>query len=73
MHRIVRAPLDPFFSKAGILRVENRVLERVEKLCGRLKAVSGTGEVVNISNALASLANGIVILGSSHGLCQKAD
>lgn len=59
MHRMTRAPLDPFFNKAGILRVEPRVLQRVQKLCRRLEGFKDTGEVVNFSHALGSLANGM--------------
>jgi len=58
MHRAVRAPLDPFFSKAGISRVESRVMLRIEKLGNRLRMEAGTGTVVNLTSALSSLTTG---------------
>jgi hypothetical protein len=58
VHRAARAPLDPFFSKAGVSRVEPRVLQRIQKLCRRLRAEQGTGKVVNITYALSSLTTG---------------
>src|SRR4051812_13572453 len=47
IHRAARVPLDPFFSKAGVSRVEPRVLQRIQKLCRRIRAEQGTGEVIN--------------------------
>jgi cytochrome P450 len=58
-HRRSRAPLEPFFSRAGITRVESRVVERVKKLCDRLKATQNTGEVVHLTFALSSLTTGM--------------
>ena len=58
MHRAARAPLDPFFSKAGVTRMEKRVLARVQKLCDRLRMVQGTGQAISLTNALSSLTTG---------------
>jgi hypothetical protein len=58
MHRASRAPLDPFFSKAGVLKLEQRVLARIEKMCARLRLIQGTGQVVNLFNAISSLTTG---------------
>ncbi|KAK2749435.1 hypothetical protein FQN57_006369 [Myotisia sp. PD_48] len=60
LHRITRVPLDPFFSKVGIVRVEPRVLQRVKKLCGRFDALADTGKPVNITHAVGSLANDVI-------------
>ena len=58
-HRLSREPLDPFFSKAGIKKVEQRVLERVQKLCHRFREMRGTGQVIHLFNAFSSLTGGI--------------
>ncbi len=57
-HRRLRAPLEPFFSRAGITNVEVRILARVKKLCDRLDAAQNTVQVVNLAYALSSLTGG---------------
>lgn len=42
------------------MRIERRVAVRVERLCGRLDAYKGTGEVVNLTNALSSLTTDVI-------------
>lgn len=59
-HRRLRAPLDRLFARASIMRIERRLSARVERLCGRLDAYKGTGEVVNLTNALSSLTTDII-------------
>lgn len=58
-HRRSRAPLEPFFSRAGITKVESRVVERVKKLCDRFMASQNTGKVVHLGFALSSLTTGM--------------
>lgn len=57
-HRIARKPLLPIFSKAGVVKCEMRTLERIDKLVARLRAIAGTGIVVNFTWALSSLTTG---------------
>jgi hypothetical protein len=57
-HRRSLAPLLPFFSKAGITRVESRVLSRVKKLCARFEATKGSGTPVNFTCGISSLTTG---------------
>lgn len=59
-HRRLRAPLDKLFSRGGILGIEPRLVERAERLCIRLRSFQGTGEVVNLTNALSSLTTDII-------------
>jgi len=59
-HRRLRMPLDKLFARHSILRIEPRVVLRVEKLCARLHAFRGSDEVVNLSNAFSSLTTDVV-------------
>lgn len=59
MHRATRSPLVPFFSVAGIARVEERAVQRVEQLCSRLNGFINTGKPVNMTHAFGSLMNGM--------------
>ncbi|KAJ5895068.1 hypothetical protein N7495_006759 [Penicillium taxi] len=60
MHRVTRALLNPFFSIAGIARVEERAVQRVEQLRSRLNGFVNTGIPVNITHAFNSLMTDIV-------------
>ncbi|KAL2275643.1 hypothetical protein FJTKL_01702 [Diaporthe vaccinii] len=59
-HRRLRAPLDRLFARASIMRIEPRVAARAERLYDRLNSYKGTGEVVNLTNALSSLTTDII-------------
>ncbi|KAI0424676.1 cytochrome P450 [Xylaria sp. FL1042] len=59
-HRRLRAPLDKLFARNSILRIESRITDRVTRLCDRLSCYEGTGEVVNLTNALSSLTTDII-------------
>ncbi|KAL2808262.1 cytochrome P450 [Aspergillus granulosus] len=60
MHRATRAPLDPFFSMAGIRRVEPRVVQIIEKFRKKLGAFVNTGKPVNLTHAFGSLTTDVV-------------
>ncbi|KAI1427558.1 cytochrome P450 [Xylaria sp. FL1777] len=59
-HRHLRIPLDKLFARSSILRIESRVADRVARLCDRLSSYQGSGEVVNLTNALSSLTTDII-------------
>ncbi|KAI8946629.1 cytochrome P450 [Xylaria longipes] len=59
-HRRLRVPVDKLFVRSSILRIESRVSDRVARLCDRLTYYRGTGEVVNLTNALSSLTTDII-------------
>ncbi|KAI0970956.1 cytochrome P450 [Xylaria arbuscula] len=59
-HRRLRMPLDKLFARNNILGIESRVTDRVTRLCNRLGSYQGTGEVVNLTNALSSLTTDII-------------
>ncbi|KAI2135411.1 hypothetical protein LOZ29_003921 [Ophidiomyces ophidiicola] len=59
-HRLSRVPLDPFFSRAGIVKAEPRVVERVKRLRNRLNALVDKGVPINLTHALSSLTTDII-------------
>ncbi|KAJ2996295.1 hypothetical protein NUW58_g1022 [Xylaria curta] len=60
VHRRLRVPIDKLFARASILRIESRVADRVARLCDRLSCYQGTGQVVNLTNALSSLTTDVI-------------
>ncbi|KAI2430685.1 hypothetical protein LOZ30_004075 [Ophidiomyces ophidiicola] len=60
-HRLSRVPLDPFFSRAGIVKAEPRVVERVKRLRNRLNALVDKGVPINLTHALSSLTTGTLL------------
>ncbi|KAI0457211.1 cytochrome P450 [Xylaria acuta] len=59
-HRRLRVPIDKLFVRSSILRIESRVSDRVARLCERLSCSRGSGEVVNLTDALSSLTTDII-------------
>ena len=59
-HRMKRAPLNQYFSKASVNKLEPMIVAKVEKLCARLRAVQGINKPVNLRHAFAALAMDVV-------------
>lgn len=59
LHRIRRGAMAQFFSKASVVKLEPRVLSRVEQLCRRVEEHRIEGKPVNVSNAYRCLATDI--------------
>jgi cytochrome P450 len=55
-HRMRRDPLNPFFSRRNILRLEDNVRQEVEKFLVRLEKCAKTGEPLDISAATRAVA-----------------
>ncbi|KAK5134387.1 hypothetical protein LTR08_006567 [Meristemomyces frigidus] len=47
-HRILRAPLNPSFSKKSVTKLEPMIRSKVEKLCERLQDFWQTKDPVNL-------------------------
>ncbi|KAK8108717.1 Cytochrome P450 monooxygenase sdnE [Apiospora sp. TS-2023a] len=60
LHRLRRAPLNPFFSKKSITDKEPQIRDKVEHLCRRFAAAAGTGEVVRLDVAFTALTMDII-------------
>jgi cytochrome P450 len=55
-----RAPLNPYFSKASVSKLEPMIFSKVEKLCSRLTDIKGTDKPVNLRHAFAALTMDVV-------------
>jgi cytochrome P450 len=60
LHRKRRKPLEPFFSRLGISRLEPKIAEVVEKLDNRLKALEGTNTVIRLDHAFSSFSGDVI-------------
>lgn len=75
-HRVRRAALNPFFSKRAIQALEGMVVEKIERLVGRLEQTYRRGEVVNLTNATAALTMDVIssyALGADIGNLRRED
>lgn len=60
LHRHRRKPLETFFSRSGVLRLQPVLAETTEKLAGRFEEVRGRGSVVRLDHAFFALAGDVV-------------
>lgn len=58
MHRMRRAAMNPFFSKASVRRLQPLIHERVGKLLSRIKGFKTSGEPLTISLAYVAFSSG---------------
>jgi hypothetical protein len=76
LHRARRAPVNHFFSKRSVLKLEPLVIGMVEKLCKRLQGFKGTDKPVSMRNASAALAMDVVTqysFAESYGALDEED
>ncbi|KAI1857354.1 uncharacterized protein JN550_013234 [Neoarthrinium moseri] len=59
-HRLRRKPMEPFFSKTGVTRLEPRLQELVVILVQRLNELKGTGQVVRLDHVFTAMAGDAV-------------
>ena len=59
-HRLRRAPLNKFFSKASVTKLEPVIQTTINKLVNRLQEFKDQGKAVSISLAFACLTNDVV-------------
>jgi cytochrome P450 len=60
LHRRRRKPLDVFFSRLGVTKLEPMVFEVATRLAQRLQSYKGTNEVVRLDHAYVALAGDII-------------
>lgn len=58
LHRMRRAALNPYFSKAKVRSLQPRIEAVLNNLLGRFKQFANTGEAMPVSLAYAALTNG---------------
>ncbi|KAG5748289.1 hypothetical protein H9Q70_009044 [Fusarium xylarioides] len=60
LHRKRRKPIEPYFSRNGVLKLEELIGERVEKLFHRFHELSGTGVVVRLDYAFEAFTGDVM-------------
>ncbi|EER24920.1 hypothetical protein D8B26_007494 [Coccidioides posadasii str. Silveira] len=61
LHRKRRKPLDPYFSRAGVTKLEPMVAELCEKLIiERFEGFKGTGKVVRLDHAFTAFSGDVI-------------
>ncbi|KAL1598668.1 hypothetical protein SLS60_007808 [Paraconiothyrium brasiliense] len=60
LHRRRRKPLEPFFSRAGVTRLEPMVGEVAKRFVRRLDSYQGTDQVIRLDHAYVALAADVV-------------
>jgi cytochrome P450 len=60
LHRRRRKPLEPFFSRMGIQRLQPMLADVALKLEERLKKLSGTGTVIRLDHAYSAFSGDII-------------
>lgn len=60
LHRIRRAAIAPYFSKAALQKLEPGVQGQVDKLVGRFEELKGSGRNVCLKNVFACLTGDII-------------
>jgi cytochrome P450 len=76
LHRQRRKPLETFFSRQSITRVETTIADKIRALDERLQAVAGTDTVIHIDHAFTALTGDIighVACGMTPGLLDDAE
>ncbi|KAH0541570.1 hypothetical protein FGG08_003982 [Glutinoglossum americanum] len=59
-HRIRRAPINPYFSKSSVLRLESTIRSLVERLVARFEGFKATGEALNLGYAYSALTTDVI-------------
>ncbi|KAI4284882.1 MAG: hypothetical protein L6R38_001091 [Xanthoria sp. 2 TBL-2021] len=60
LHRRRRRPLEPFFSRSGVLRLQPLLAETIEKFEDRLEQTKGSGSVIRLDHAFFALSGDVV-------------
>ncbi|MCJ1386411.1 hypothetical protein MMC17_009537 [Xylographa soralifera] len=60
LHRKRRKPLEPYFSRSGILRLQPLLAETTEKLNNRLAAEKGTGKILRLDHLFFAMSGDVV-------------
>jgi cytochrome P450 len=60
LHRKRRKPIEPYFSRNGVLKLEQLINERVEKLFHKFHELSGTGIVARLDYAFEAFTGDVM-------------
>jgi len=60
LHRARRMPLNRYFSKASVTRLEPRISSYASKLCSNLKTYAGSGKPIDLAAAISCYTTDVV-------------
>lgn len=60
LHRIRRKPLEPFFSRQGIDRMESMIIDETQILNDRLVALQGSKSVIRLDHVFSAFAGDVI-------------
>ena len=60
LHRRRRKPLEPFFSRSGILRLQPLLAETTNKLNNRLEQARRSGAIIRLDHAFFAMSGDVV-------------
>lgn len=73
-HRIRREALNPYFSMGNVLRLENRIRQRIYRLSERIDGFAASQEPINLTVAYLALTMDIITgycFGKSSGMLEE--
>ena len=76
LHRIRRAPLNPFFSKKRIMDFQPVIRRKIDILCGKIREHAETGSVFALNRAWTAFAGDIIteyVFGASYEHLESPD
>ncbi|KAH8882984.1 putative cytochrome P450 [Thozetella sp. PMI_491] len=60
LHRMRRKPIEPYFSRLGVAKLEPLINTAVEKLIARFRSFAGTGRIVRLDHAMLAFSGDVV-------------
>jgi cytochrome P450 len=60
LHRQRRKPLEPFFSRQGVMKLEPMIAETVARVNSRLEALKGTDVVVRLDHVSSAFSGDVI-------------
>lgn len=60
LHRRRRKPLEPFFSRMGIDKMEPMVIEEAQLLNDRMQSLEGTNQVIRLDHVFSAFAGDVI-------------
>ncbi|KAF2105872.1 cytochrome P450 family protein [Lophiotrema nucula] len=60
LHRARRKPLEPYFSRLGIMQFESNIIELVENFLKRFNKLEGSGTVIRLDHAMLCFTGDVI-------------
>ena len=60
LHRLRRKPLEPFFSRQGIDRLESMIIEETRILNDRMESLKGSKSIIRLDHVFSAFAGDVI-------------